>query len=212
MQSQKYKKVIGVGHSMGATLTLMAAFECPDRFSSIILIDPVILPPWIYHLWELIARLRLNNILHPLIPKTLRRRRIFPDKEEMFQNYRKKEIFKRLDNNALLAYVESMAKSLPDGQFELAYSPEWEAQIYATASQCGEQIWEKIPNLAIPLLIIRGQDSDTFWPQTARLIAKHLPDSIIQVISNAGHLVPLEKSIEVNLTIHDFLSNIENTR
>jgi pimeloyl-ACP methyl ester carboxylesterase len=40
------EKVIGVGHSFGATSTLNAAFLRPDLFKGLILIEPVIMNGW----------------------------------------------------------------------------------------------------------------------------------------------------------------------
>jgi hypothetical protein len=82
----------------------------------------------------LTPRYRASAMLsvHPSIPGTLRRRRVFESVETMFDNYRRKPVFNRIDDRGLRAYVEALARPRPDGQVALAYSPEWEATIYMT--------------------------------------------------------------------------------
>ena len=71
-----------------------------------------------------------KHVLHPFIRIAKKRRRKFQSREAMFDNYRQKSVFKRLSDDSLYDYVEALACPNPEGEFELCYSPEWEAQIY----------------------------------------------------------------------------------
>ena len=68
--------VIGIGHSLGAVTTYLAAAKYPHLFSKIILIEPVILPKRIL---RLICLMKLFGIvgLIPLARIARKRKRIF---------------------------------------------------------------------------------------------------------------------------------------
>ena len=94
----------------------------------------------------------------------------------MFDNYRQKSVFKRLSDESLHDYVEALACPDPKREFELCYSPEWEAQIYLTGMRAIDlEIWRQLPNLKPPLLIIRGARTNTFWESTASFVERHPP-------------------------------------
>jgi pimeloyl-ACP methyl ester carboxylesterase len=204
-EQQGLSRPIGAGHSMGATATLRLALQRPELFSALVLIDPVFFLPWMVRLWDMIHRLGLDYKLHPLIKGALRRRNLFNSKEAMFANYREKAVFARIDDHGLRAYVEAMAQTSNNGQVKLAYSPIWESHIYATGVRGDMDIWRTLASLKPPLLIIRGDESDTFREVTARRVQNLLPQASMLAIPGAGHLVPLEKPVEVHTEIQAFL-------
>ena len=103
------------------------------------------------------------------------------------------------------AYVEAGTRAGQDGQVTLVYPPEWEAHIFATAPA---DIWRYIPKLTIPVLVIRGEQSDTFRPQAQRRMARLLPDAQFIQIPDAGHLVPMERPDETGAAVIEFLQHI----
>ena len=195
---------------MGATATLRLALSEPERFNALVLIDPVLFPPWIVHLWEIIYRLGLSY-LHPLAKKAVRRKPQFPDKGTMFNTYRQKRVFRYLDDRSLWAYVESMALTTQKGDINLAYPPEWEAQIYVTGLRSDVEIWKKLSTLKPPLLVIRGGETDTFWESTSQLMTRKLPSAEIITIPFSTHLVPLEKPDAVYSEMHRFFKQCSGT-
>lgn len=199
------KNVIGVGHSLGAVTTLAAALRRPDLFRAVVLIDPVLLRRRLLFFWNLFQNMGLARQVHPLIPGTVRRRRVFENAQAMFENYRRKPIFRRIDDRGLRAYIEALARPRPDGQVELAYSPEWEIKIYETGPI---NLWKQLPELRPPLLIVRGAQTDTFFPGAARKTQRHLPRAVIRTIEGAGHLVPMERPREVGEVIESFLQKV----
>jgi pimeloyl-ACP methyl ester carboxylesterase len=199
-------RLVGVGHSLGAITTLLAALRRPDVFRAVVLLDPVLFPPLMSAAWGAFKRVGLGHRVHPLVGSTQRRRRVFESVDLMFERYRRAPVFRRMDDPALRAYVESLARSRPDGQVELNYSPEWEVKIYVTAPH---DLWSHLKNLRPPLLVVWGEQSDTFFPAAARALQKIHPAATYQGIPNAGHLVPLEKPQAVGEAIRVFLSKIE---
>jgi len=202
--------VIGVGHSLGGIVTLRAALRQPERFRALILIDPVLFPPPMIAAMRLIRAFGLSYRLHPLVRGALRRRRVFASREVLRRGYRRKSVFRYMDNASLEAYVEGLTRPLPDGKYELVYSPEWEARIYITGVWRDMDLWRDLPRLKLPLLILRGAETDTFWASTARRVQRKLPSAQIVTLEKATHLVPLEQPGKVVEYIQSFLGSLSN--
>jgi pimeloyl-ACP methyl ester carboxylesterase len=204
-----YYGVVGVGHSVGAVTTLRLALRQPERFSALVLIDPVLFPPRRILTWDLIYRLGLGYRVHPMIKSAMRRRNEFESREAMFANYRKKAVFRRMDDSALHAYCDSLACPVPDGSLQLCYSPAWEARIYVTGLRADMELWRGLPTLKPPLLVIRGAETDTFWEETAARLQRRLPTARVETIPGASHLVPLEQPQPVYASITRFIQSLD---
>ena len=200
--------VIGVGHSVGAITLLRAALSRPDQFSALVLIEPVLLPPWVILLWQLISAFRLAKQAHPLTKSAQRRRQVFASRDEIFRGYRRKSIFRYLDDTSLRAYTNGLLLDLPDGRMGLRYSVDWEVQIYATGVKADLDLWFGLPKLRIPLLIIRGAETDTTWASTARLAQMIRPATRVITLQKATHLAPLEKPQPIAELIEKFLGEV----
>lgn len=206
LDEQGLHGIIGAGHSFGAIHTLRLALEQPERFSALLLIDPVLFPPMRIRLWKLIHFLRLDERLHPLVRGARRRRNVFESRAAMFANYRAKAVFERMNDAALQAYVNALGCEQPDGPVRLCYPAEWEARIYLTNMLADLELWRDLPGLKPPVLFIYGQCSDTFLPEAARRVRQLLPTARLACIPDAGHLVPLERPGDVNLSINAFFA------
>jgi len=204
LDERKSESIIAIGHSLGGTVSLRAALQQPARFRALILLDPVLFPPHMTRIWQLVRAFKLEYRLHPFIRNSSRRRRIFASREILFELYRRKPVFRYFSDESLQAVIAGMTLE-KDGRYELAQSPEWESRIYVTATWQDLDIWRNLSHLKIPLLIIRGAETDTFWERTARLVQKRLPSAKVITIARATHLVPLEQPDVVSQRIFDFL-------
>lgn len=121
--------VIGIGHSSGAAATLFAAAERPDLFDQVILIDPVTLGSRKRFAIELSRKVGLWNRFSPA--KQARRRRYqFENREEAFEYYKHKSLFKNFHPESFRSYIEhGVVES--NQQFELKFSPQVEADIFS---------------------------------------------------------------------------------
>lgn len=198
---------IAIGHSVGGIVTLRAALRHPDRFRALVLIDPVLFPTYIIRSWQLINALGLGYQVHPLVRAARKRLRQFDDLDRLFKGYRRKPVFKYMDDPSLRAYVDGIACKAGQG-YKLCYSVEWEMHIYATSVWHDLDIWQGLPGLNIPLMIIRGAETDTFWASTARQVLRKNPGTRIVSIPQSTHLVPLERPAEVNQAIQEFFEEI----
>jgi pimeloyl-ACP methyl ester carboxylesterase len=200
--------VIGVGHSIGAIVTLRAALRDPGRFRALVLIDPVLFVPGFLVMWRLIRMLGLGERFHPLIPGAQRRRRTFDDLETVFRGYRNRSIFRYMSDENLRAYIEGMTRKTDQG-YELVYSPEWEARIYLTGLRDFD-IWRSLPTLEVPALFLRGAETDTFLEKAARLVRRKQPRARVETIPSSTHILPLERPQEVFDRMQSFLQSLES--
>jgi pimeloyl-ACP methyl ester carboxylesterase len=196
--------VIGVGHSIGAVVTLRAALQNPSKFRALVLIDPVLFVPSFLVKWYIVRMLGLGDRLHPLIPAAKKRRRTFDDLETVYRRYRRRRVFRYMSDENLRGYIEGITRKTEDGSYELIYSPEWEVQIYRTGMQDFD-IWRGLPNLEIPTLFIRGAETDTFLEEAAKFVKRKQPRAPVETLEKSTHLLPLERPEEVFNIMQSFL-------
>jgi pimeloyl-ACP methyl ester carboxylesterase len=202
-------QVLAVGHSVGAMTILMAAIERPKLFRALVLIEPVLFPPWQGIIMRALASFNLMRKVHPLIRSTLRRKVNFPSREVMFTNYRGKRIFKGLSDDVLRDYVAGLANDNPDGTVNLKYSPAWEAKIYETGGIADAYVWRNLSKVSCPVMVLRGGDSETLKPRVVQLMIKKLPEGRAYSQPEAGHLLPLELPNRTASLVVDYLKSIE---
>jgi len=202
-------KVIGVGHSIGATVTLRAALRDPGKFRALVLIDPVLFVPGFLLFWHIFRLLGLGERFHPLIEGARKRRNTFDDLETLFQGYRKRKIFRYMSDENLRIFIEGITRPKADGGYELVYPPEWEAQIYRTGMHDFD-ILRDLPRLEVPTLIIRGMETDTFLENIAKLVKRKQPKVRIEMLEKSTHILPLERPNEVFEIMQSFLKSLES--
>ena len=207
IDEQKMKEIIAVGHSLGGIAILRAALREPERFSSIILLDPVLFPPYFIGMWNIIRAFKLEYRLHPLVAASQRRRRVFKNREIILRGYRNKPVFKYFSDESFEAYINGITCPTGDGSYQLCYAADWETRIYITGVSPDLELWRGLPNLQVPLLIIRGAETDTFFESAGRLVQKKLPSAQVVSILKSTHLLPLEQPEAVRDEIINFLKS-----
>jgi len=193
-----------VGHSMGGTALLRAALSEPERFSSVILLDPVLFPPNFIRWWQISFNLGIGGLTHPFVRSAKNRRRQFNSLERLYNGYRRKSVFRYFDDEALRAYVEGIACQTDSG-YQLCYSAEWETRIYVTSVRPDMDIWRTLPGLKVPTLLLWGAETHTFREPTARLVKRKHPEIQLEALEKATHLLPLEHPKEIANRIQSFL-------
>jgi pimeloyl-ACP methyl ester carboxylesterase len=212
LKEQEAANVIGIGHSIGALVTLRAALREPELFQALVLIDPVLLPRRRMLQLRIVRALGLAHRMNARIEGALRRRRHFDDLEQLFNGYRRRDVFRFFSDKHLRTLIHGMTRQTTDGAYELVYSPEWEARIYETGIWNDWDIWAGLKRLRIPTLILRGAETDTFWQSTGRIVEKANPAIKIRSLPSATHLLPLEKPVEVFDATEQFLERLKNVK
>lgn len=199
-QAEFSKPVIGMGHSIGGVATVMAAVERPDLFSKLALLDPVLLPP------KMLLMIKLANFFHyqysmPLIKSAHRRRRHFPSRQAVLEQYGKKRAFKYWQPEFLKAYVECGFRPDKKGGVELSCSPDLEISIYRSIPT---NVWRYIKRLQAPTLILGGEHTDTLLPASRKKLARRAPEIVTKTVPG-GHLFPFEYPAQAMQQIKEFL-------
>ncbi len=199
-------RVIGVGHSLGAMTTLMAAIKDPELFSLLVLMEPVLFPRWRGMAMRLLAPFKLIKKIHPLIRGTLKRRTRFDSHEAMYQRYREKPVFSGLSDQVLRDYVEGLAVEDSIGGVKLKYPPAWEARIYETGGIADWYVWRNLDKVPCPVLVIRGEYTYVLFDRVINNDDKKITEREDYTMEGTGHLVPLEEPEETAEVVLGFLN------
>lgn len=191
--------VIGVGHSLGAVTTMLAARRRPERFRAIVLIDPVFLPP------QLLELARANPELadtRPPVRVAMQRRHRWATRREAFDRFREKAVFARFSDEALWDYINEGLHDEGD-EVVLSYPREWEARFYARPPT---NVWDALPGLTVPTLAIRAAASDTLFEEPWRLWQSLQPGAMFVEIADVGHMLTMEQPETVAAAILGWLA------
>jgi pimeloyl-ACP methyl ester carboxylesterase len=206
IESSQLAPVIGVGHSIGAIVTLRAALRDPGKFRALILLEPVLFVPSRLIWWNFYRAIGLGNQVHPKIAGALKRRRTFDNLDLVFRGYRGREVFRHMSDENLRIYIEGITRKRDNG-YELVFSPEWESRIYFTGLRDFD-IWHDLPKLEVPTLFIRGAETDTFLENAATFVKRKQPKAGMETLDKSTHLLPLERPQEVFDMMQSFLHKI----
>jgi len=200
------QKVYGVGHSLGAVVTLFAAIKRPDLFKGVILIEPVIMPARIMFVFGLSPLFIKKKI--PIIKKALSRVDTWDSKQDAFDFHRKKRVFQKISDQALWDYIDCGTELAPnnlapnnlapnnlapnkseDGKkVTLTFSKAWEVHCYTLMPN----LWPYIDKCPVPVLGIRGGDSDVLLPSAWQRWQRKTPSHQFVEIPETSHLLPFE--------------------
>lgn len=198
LDEQKLEQIIGVGHSLGAVATMMAARKEPQRFRALVLIEPVFLPPHVLQAIRAHPKLAAER---PFVLAALRRRDRWPSRADAFARFREKPVFARWSDEALWEYVNDGLHADPaTGEIVLSYPREWEARFYARPPT---NVWDELPALGHPTLAIRATESDTLYPDAWALWQTLQPSATFVEMDGVGHMLTAEAPEDVaGVVIH----------
>jgi pimeloyl-ACP methyl ester carboxylesterase len=195
--------VIAMGHSRGATVSLLLAIKRPELIRALVLIDPTILPfSWMWW-WYLVKLTGLARFV-PIVATAAGRRRVWPDHASILEAYRSKAVFQTWQDGFLDAYIQDGTEKNGNGTIRLCCQPAWEAKCFAA---CPHDIWRYVPKLRKPALVLYGAKSDTFLASAARRFKAKVPGAALRCFEETGHFVPMEKPGATAEVIVDFLNN-----
>lgn len=191
-EQQNLRNVLGIGHSLGAVVSLIAARKRPDLFRRLILLEPVLFPQYLQWIFKVVP-INLRQRIIPVSRIANNRNDQWSDRKFLFDSYRKKRIFRDLSDRALNDWIDHGTKKNKDGTLQLAFPKKWESRIYATIPFAIDDLLD----LKIPVHVLRGETTDVISPKVWKRIQNHLPAENLWELKNASHLVPLEYPTKV---------------
>jgi pimeloyl-ACP methyl ester carboxylesterase len=188
------------GHSLGASLSLLAAAARPDLVGGLVLAEPVIMP-YGYHWWLWLARrLGLRHRASPLAEMAERRRAVFDSREAMLASYRGRGAFRTWPEAMLRDYVEAGTRPRADGTVELACAPAWEAANFRAQAI---YLWRRIGRVRCPLSVLCGAIDSTCPPPIVRRLIRLHPDACVVTVGGASHFLPMERPDLIRETLRE---------
>lgn len=182
------------GHSMGATVSMMANAIMGLPMAGMVLIEPILLPPEFY-------KLQISVAQHPFASKAIRRTNFWRDRDEAKAYLYSRSLFQGWDEEMLELYLHH-GMSGEDGGLHLTCSPRREAALFMGGMQYDP--WPLLSRVSCPVLILEGEKSDNREIIDQERVRSLIPDCIHQRVEGAGHLIPMEKPREVTRLIREF--------
>jgi len=175
------------GHSLGASVAVLAAAQEPKAAKALVLFEPVILPQaaaWLAATPLGLPLFRRANI----VKAALRRRRLFSDRMAALAAYRGRGAFRTWPEAMLADYVVGGLIEGTDGGVVLACDPAWEASNYAAQ---GADVRKALARVEVPVDIYAGTVGSTCH-LGAGFIRRH-PRVRLHAVDGASHFLPMER-------------------
>ncbi len=198
------KGSIGIGHSMGAIMILLIEIQSPGTFKKIFLLDPVITSRFRSLIYTILYKLNLIDKFHPMIKITNKKKMFYNNKKELYESYRQKKIFSKVNDENLNYYIDSIIKETQQG-INIRIPIKWENTIYRNGSMHDIKIWKKIHHISIPSFVLLPEHNQYGnFHYGAKLSDKNSLFNNLY-IKNSTHLFPIENP---NKTASLILKNI----
>jgi len=198
-----------IGHSFGGCTSLQVAINYPALFSSLILVDPVVVQPGLYG---------RSETLKNLVKGAMQRREHWPTREEALRLFKQVPFFAAWDSETLKIYVEHGLAPDPKGGFRLKMSGLQEAIVFVEARVPCE-IWELLESLddRIELRWIMPGDQGAISKPISddkanRVKVWRRPTNSSNIRIPTGHMIPLEAPRAFAQDLRNFLEWKYGTR
>lgn len=140
-----------------------------------------------------IRRLVLNDIGPELAPVAVARIRSYAGKPSAFGTISELELYFRaiyapygaLSDAQWRRLTETSMRRLPDGRVTPHYDPAMVQQFIQYPDDY--ERWEAWDSLALPVLCLRGEDSDLLLEETAEAMRSRGPRAVVATIAGCGH-------------------------
>ena len=166
------------GHSMGGTVSVLAAALEPRIARSLVLFDPVIIP----------GPRDAGTPHSPMVTAASRRRAVFDSRAQAFASYHGRGAFRTWPDAMLTDYLTDGLRDLPGGQVALTCSPAWEASGYSAHAHDSVGA---IAALRCPARVLKAEENSTCQLQAADLASA--AGSSLEVVPGTTHFLPMER-------------------
>ena len=202
VQQSQGRKVIGLGHSMGSVLTLMAAYKRPDLFEQVIMLDPPLI------VGKAAFAMMMLKIFHPkMLDKvtpaglSVKRRDHWDSREQAAELLRPKGFYQKFDDECFQAYIDyALTEDPVRGGVELTISRDDEVEIFRTNTS---EFWYPKPVPPVPVHLVSGKQSPFITKGLPQQIKKKL--NIPFTVMEGGHMFPLEYPNETVKLVKDLI-------
>jgi pimeloyl-ACP methyl ester carboxylesterase len=186
------------GHSMGATVSMLAAALRPDRVAGLVLLDPPMLP------FEVARAVRAGAMVpNPMADQAARRRGVFASRAEARAAYHGRGVFRSWSDADLDAYLDGGMIDSAAGA-ELACRPAFEAATFRAVSPNVELA---LAQLRCPFILLAGEEGSTVRDPELAIFAAHPACLEARRLPGTSHFLPLEQPDAVRAAIRRISSS-----
>jgi pimeloyl-ACP methyl ester carboxylesterase len=197
--AQKIENPILVGHSMGATVLTIAAAEYGLKPCAMVLIEPIFLPDEFY-------KMTISVKDHPLASKSIKRLNYWQNEDEAMSYLKSRSLFSDWDEGVLQLYKQFGMEKLPEGDMQLACTPESEAAMFMGGTS--RDPWPFLERIQCPVLVLEGAQSPNIGVVDIQRAVSLLPQGRYGSVAGAGHLIPMQKPAEIAGIVQNFIANL----
>jgi pimeloyl-ACP methyl ester carboxylesterase len=185
LQANYDEPVIGLGHSLGGFLTVLAAVRRPELFRAIVLLDSPVLG---FFKSKALAMSKSIGMVDRVTPAAgVRERRAqFPSREAAYAHFRLRKVFRRFDPQCLRDYIEAGTEPFAGG-VRLRYDPAVEYRIYQTIPH---DLYRLRGALQIPAGFMVGRESKLVSASDLAYMKRAFGMRFSRV--DGGHLFPFQ--------------------
>jgi pimeloyl-ACP methyl ester carboxylesterase len=197
---QQIQEPLLIGHSMGATVSAIAAASYGLQPRGLILIEPIFLPDQIYTLTP-------NVKDHPLASKSITRANLWKDESDAWSYLKSKPLFASWDEQVLQIYLKYGMQKQEEGNLQLTCSPQNEAAMFMGGWDVNP--WPLLAKLTCPTLVIEGEKTENKGLVDVQRVVSLLPVGKYKSVAEAGHLIPMQKPGELVQIIKEFSQQLK---
>lgn len=200
--------IIGIGHSMGASTTILAAYQKPELFRGLILIESAMVsrfPSWL-------TRNLPKSVVQCFEPSksVLKKPDSWESPEDFGRSIRPNRSLKRFPEETWKLFEQHGVRENSEQKWELTYPKRWEAHNYSAPPYLIPKI-KKLAELRIPMVAIRGKPSvflsQKLWSEWKNVA----PEAHFKENHDYGHLFPLENPRLCASLVQEGLKNMNFT-
>ncbi|HUO94331.1 MAG TPA: alpha/beta hydrolase [Rhizomicrobium sp.] len=175
------------GHSMGGTVSLMAAAAEPERVRGLVLVEPVMIPA-VAGLLQVFARLRGSNPGPNLADRAEQRRDTFASFDAALTAYTGRGAFKSWQSGTLADYLHGGLIEDPETHaVKLACRPSWEAETFRTTPYGMARLVRRVK---CPVTVLYGTIASTCRDSEAEVFRR--AGARVVRVDGASHFLPME--------------------
>ena len=185
-------KVILVGLSMGGRNAWMFASKHPELVKALIIVDsgPEVMETGVKRIRQFID---------------------LPDQVPTYEEFveRVHDFNPRRDIEQIRGSLQHNIRQTDEGTWTWKYDKVFSQGASSLDGWSEVELWEALPLIACPTLVIRGGRSDILSEKTTKKMVDIIPNCESITIEGAGHLVPGDKPVESINAIREFLRSCD---
>ena len=178
-----------VGHSMGATVSLLVAANNPSCVKSLVLIEPVLVDPQKRWMVSFFQALGLGKRL-PIAKAAARRTMEFESVDAAANNFTGKGPFSSWPKSFIQAYVEGGSVPIANtNAIRLSCDRRWESKTFAVATP---NPFDSIRRVQCPITLVVGGKGTTCSNASRDAFMNLQPNTRLIERPNNSHFIPME--------------------